>query len=571
MDNSDLKYIKKHYGEHFAKLCRECFPTILEYPGMLTDIISNKFDEVSSLYNDILPNKDAFRTYILNVFASRIKQNQGIETEKTPQQLLEDAGYILYPECKTEQDIQSYFKYYAYGEELCTFLGGRLNTCRVWFAIKKDVAKIKRENFTNPQRQDEYGTSVISIQFTKGNSCTLSIKNRYNHKVANPDATFGNNLDNIVPGLTDAFKKEFNLNVDISSNKDFFIDGYVTASNGKIFKKILKIDNMIFCENNYIIYDNGEIENFDKAQYLLVENYLFDFSKKTIFKMDVPRSNDSFLNSIGTIKDMKVTVDKDKRKVIIITPKIGENITIVVDRANHFVEYHNSNVKGIGNEFLMHNSRMEVFDVPNVENIGNFCLYRNIPLKTLCAKNVKHIGSQFLEFNESLTEIDLPELNMVENDFIAFNKSISQVNLPKLQYIGSRFLKDNDSLKVVFLPSAKLIGYNFLFNNKTIKELYLPNAEIIMSSCLCYNNSLEKLNIANVKEIGDYCFEQNQTLTSLYMPYIEKIGSCFFSKSNSLRNVTIKRNACLGSRTSLNEPNCAITYVDSQKGPSKEL
>ena len=115
-----------------------------------------------------------------------------------------------------------------------------------------------------------------------------------------------------------------------------------------------------------------------------------------------------------------------------------------------------------------------------------------------------------------------------------------------------------------------MIGYNFLFNNKTIKELYLPNAEIIMSSCLCYNNSLEKLNIANVKEIGDYCFEQNQTLTSLYMPYIEKIGSCFFSNSNSLRNVTIKRNACLGSRTSLNEPNCAITYVDSQKGPSKE-
>lgn len=571
MDNSDLKYIKKHYGEHFAKLCRECFPTILEYPGMLTDIISNKFDEVSSLYNDILPNKDAFRTYILNVFASRIKQNQGIETEKTPQQLLENAGYILYPECKTEQDIQSYFKYYAYGEELCTFLGGRLNTCRVWFAIKKDVAKIKRENFTNPQRQDEYGTSVISIQFTKGNSCTLSIKNRYNHKVANPDATFGNNLDNIVPGLTDAFKKEFNLNVDISSNKDFFIDGYVTASNGKIYKKILRIDNMIFCENNYIIYDNGEIENFDKAQYLLVENYLFDFSKKTIFKMDVPRSNDSFLNSIGTIKDMKVTVDKDKRKVIIITPKIGENITIVADRANHFVEYHNSNVKEIGDEFLKHNNRMEVFDIPNVEKIGYFCLYKNVLLKTLCAKNVKYIGSQFLEFNEGLTEIDLPELNMVENDFIAFNKSISQVNLPKLQYIGSRFLKDNDSLKVVFLPSAKLIGYNFLFNNKTIKELYLPNAEIIMSSCLCYNNSLEKLNIENVKEIGDYCFEQNKTLTSLYMPYIKKIGSCFFDKSNSLQNMTINKNVEMSSRTALNKPNCVITYVDSQKGPSKEL
>ena len=30
-----------------------------------------------------------------------------------------------------------------------------------------DVADIKREDFKNPTRQDEYGTSVISIQFNK--------------------------------------------------------------------------------------------------------------------------------------------------------------------------------------------------------------------------------------------------------------------------------------------------------------------------------------------------------------------------------------------------------------------
>ena len=31
------------------------------------------------------------------------------------------------------------------------------------------------------------------------------------------------------------------------------IDGYVTASNGKIYKKILELDGKIFCENNYVI------------------------------------------------------------------------------------------------------------------------------------------------------------------------------------------------------------------------------------------------------------------------------------------------------------------------------
>ena len=40
---------------------------------------------------------------------------------------------------------ESFKKYYEPYEELCTFNGGRLNSCRVWFAIKKDVDKIKRE------------------------------------------------------------------------------------------------------------------------------------------------------------------------------------------------------------------------------------------------------------------------------------------------------------------------------------------------------------------------------------------------------------------------------------------
>ena len=80
-------------------------------------------------------------------------------------------------ECKTESDIQEFRKYYAPGEELCTFNGGRLNRCHVFFAVKKNVDQITRTNFLNPQRQDEYGTSVISIQFTRGKPNILSIKN----------------------------------------------------------------------------------------------------------------------------------------------------------------------------------------------------------------------------------------------------------------------------------------------------------------------------------------------------------------------------------------------------------
>ena len=69
--------------------------------------------------------------------------------------------------------IQSFKKYYAPQEELCTFLGGRLNSCDVFFAVKKDVNDIKRSDFIKPEREDKYGTSVISIQFRKGYINTL--------------------------------------------------------------------------------------------------------------------------------------------------------------------------------------------------------------------------------------------------------------------------------------------------------------------------------------------------------------------------------------------------------------
>lgn len=89
-----------------------------------------------------------------------------------------------------------------------------------FFAVKKNADEIKRENFTNPQRQDEYGTSVISIQFSKGTINDLSIKNRYNHSVNNPDATFSNNLENIKPGLTNSFEQHYGLNICQQSKKE---------------------------------------------------------------------------------------------------------------------------------------------------------------------------------------------------------------------------------------------------------------------------------------------------------------------------------------------------------------
>ena len=187
--NKDLEIIKKQYGENFAKLCRKLFPTVLETDGLLSEIITAHFAPTRSLYDDLIQNKleEKFESYIFSLVQQ--KENEIISDEE-PEKLMKKAGYKLY-KCETYEDIMQFKKYYSFGEELCTFYeDDRINTHLVFFAVKTNAKKLKRKKFTNPQREDEYGTSVISIQFRKGNNQSLSIKNRYNHTVENPYATF---------------------------------------------------------------------------------------------------------------------------------------------------------------------------------------------------------------------------------------------------------------------------------------------------------------------------------------------------------------------------------------------
>lgn len=193
---------------------------------------------------------------------------------------------------------------------LCTFNGGRLNRCYVFFAVKKNVDKILRPNFSNPQRQDEYGTSVISIQFTRGNTNTLSIKNRYNHRVSNPDATFSNDLENIIPGLTKSFEQEYNLNIRKSKVKGFEIPGYVKATDGKFYKYNYEINNIYYCTDNIII-DNFEVVDkyTEKEKYVITDYFIIDLVNKKISLYD-ERIEDSFINEFKDIKKIEIVKDK---------------------------------------------------------------------------------------------------------------------------------------------------------------------------------------------------------------------------------------------------------------------
>lgn len=186
-------------------------------------------------------------------------------------------GYELI-ECKTEEEIQKFRKYYAPDELICTIYNrGRLKSSVVFFAVKKDVERIKREDFKNPQREDEYGTSVLGIQFDKYGICTPHIITRYNHTVNNPNGTYGNDLNKIASGLTESFARllhERGLELNKNNIEEFELPGYTVASDGKYYKYNMEIDGRYYCPGNIIIdrWRNNKVRtrkrSFDRLFYI---------------------------------------------------------------------------------------------------------------------------------------------------------------------------------------------------------------------------------------------------------------------------------------------------------------
>ena len=168
--NGELRKIKRKYGENMARLCRSLFPTILENPGLLYDLLVSHFDTSRCLYDDIIDGGliNSFRGYMYSLAGIKddiIEQSAGVI--KTPTELLDDAGYILY-ECHNLDELNEFKKFYAKGEELCTFKDGqdRLDRCFVFFAVKKDVDNIKSINkigsiLTGVNRIPVYGNIIL--------------------------------------------------------------------------------------------------------------------------------------------------------------------------------------------------------------------------------------------------------------------------------------------------------------------------------------------------------------------------------------------------------------------------
>ena len=468
----DLKVIRKKYGEKMYHFCRESFPTLLEEPGKLLKLLSDNFHESHSLFDDIVANgkESEFKNFIYSLVD--VENNNELGMIKTPEELMSEAGYVLV-ECYNEGDIQAFRKYYAPGEELCTFKGGRLDRCRVFFAVKKNVLDIKREDFKKPKREDEYGTSVISIQFTKDGTNTLSIKNRYNHTVNNPDATFSNNLDNIIPGLTASFEKHKDIVQKYKSNR-FEIKGYVRANDGKYYKYNYEINNVYYCPDNIII-DHFNVKKYDKSRYLIIDYFIIDLSNKSISLYD-KKLSDSFCDIIKDIN--KIEIDNiDSGKKITILGDNNKSLEIITDKAGKIISLKMNKIYDIGDKFLSYNTSLQKFTAENLTKVGDWFLTCNNTLQELYLPNLTKVGHQFLICNTSLQKFTAENLTEVGDNFLCFNTSLQKFTVESLTEVGSYFLWCNNTLQELYLPNLKIVGHDFLYYNHKLRNKILSEIE----------------------------------------------------------------------------------------------
>lgn len=467
--------------------------------------------------------EEEFKNYIYSKIDVE-HEDKKIVGGKTPYELLDEAGYDLI-ECTTEKEIQEFRKYYASGEELCTFNGGRLSRCEVFFAVKKDVDKIKREDFKEPKREDEYGTSVMGIQFNREGMCTVSIKNRYNHRVNNPDATYGNDLDRITYGLEQSFAdllKQRGLELNNTNKEEFEIPGYTVAGDGKYYRYNAEINGIYYCPGNVII-ENGQARQLEKNEEL-IDYFIVDSKSKKVRVYDTT-IEDSFIDDLQDLDKIEITKDKekgnDRRKITIYKKDEKRPVTISTDKNNQIIGYKNESLIEAKNEFLCHNTALEDLEVPNLKRVGDRFLYLNRKLKNVDFCSLEETGKDFLRYNNDIIEVDFRKLKKVGDNFLHENEGIIEANFPSLQKIGHGFLCENEGIVEANFPSLQETGNDFLRYNKGIIEANFPSLKKTGDDFLRENECITETDFRSLKETGHDFMYKNKVLAKADFPSLQ--------------------------------------------------
>lgn len=386
------KTIKRQNGEAFAQTLRNHHAGILDHPGIDAVLRHAGRDAeplLPYLVGLITPKEAAPRPDTLDPFV-----------------LLSRAGYDAFY-ADTLQLQNSIARYFRSGELLCTFNdNARYKAYHIVHAVRRDADTLRRDDFRGKERrQDEYGTSVISIQMLKSGKF-ISIKNRYNHTVSMSDHTFGSDPDNIIEGLSAALQDRFSVDF-MGEGNNPLPDGFVLMDD-KIFAYHEEQNTMYYGDQAWAT--EGRIYKVDRAGgNALFDGFLFDNAEKRLIRLD-SRFQDSFAENFnrfyGGARGLHVR---------------GGNLMLDEEVLIGAVR-----------------SQIRTLNLPAFTGMSNYCLFNRRGLTSISAPSVTVLGKEALKYGHALREVDMPQLAVIGRKCLFVLPVLERVNAPLLPGIGAR-------------------------------------------------------------------------------------------------------------------------------------
>ncbi|MBR6412250.1 MAG: leucine-rich repeat protein, partial [Alphaproteobacteria bacterium] len=479
MAKSVFEQIKKQNGERFAKAIRGFDNGIFDIPGIV-DIVKYAGHDAEPIMG-----------YLESLKKVHVEET-GVYQD--PITLLDAAGYDAYYVTNLEEQ-NAIQKYYAPAEKLCTFRDPtRFQRYHIINAVKKNVDQIRRKDFRGKeQREDEYGTSVISIQILKTGGF-ISIKNRYNHTVENPDNTFFSNPDRIIPGLAGSLKHHFNT--DFSAQEARLPGGY-TMVNNQIIHYNYEQDNIYFGSDFYV--KDGQIHHL-KDHEIMLDTFIFDMRTKE-------------LTYPGSPAGQKPSSEEDLELKKVLLQEIGDHKVIFKkDKEGHHLFIRKEGEKDPAKD-------VEILTVKD-----GAITALNLPTTT-------EIGINFLS-KTNLRSFNAPLLTTMEGGCLYSANSLEQVSVPSLKTMGKHCFRLTRRLESFEAPELRTIGEGCFYYASALKKINTPALIALPECCFVRVNALESATFPNVAQIDDYCLAEAESLKTLILPKLTlTTGSTFCNES----------------------------------------
>lgn len=293
---------RKEGGGYVGGAARELLSEFMEMPDFTSELqrlIPSKHGALQLLKDN--------QAYIQSVLEQLYKDDPTRERApaKDPYQLAHSVGYELTGPFQATSEFMPYAEDFRQGERICTYNAPveRLQNYHIlwlrhseadatlpadrltadtlseaWKTYLKTIGRHDEEADTynlvglRPTREDPYGVSSMSVQISRTGT-HVSIKNRYNHTVGNPDNTLDSNLDTVAYGLRQAVYTRVGREDLLSQTNAVPAEGYITDNEGGLHRYNYEENNVYYGDYEYV--ENSVVTTINRSKFVMISPQLY--------------------------------------------------------------------------------------------------------------------------------------------------------------------------------------------------------------------------------------------------------------------------------------------------------